>query len=876
MTTEDHARPSLVERYVAFLSRHALGIVLGAGVLFVLSLVAASRLQLRSDFTELLPQNDPELEQLRQLGDRIGASSNLIVAVEGHDPQANERFAEALVGNLGPLMGTDLRAIDYRPDASRAFFEHNQALYADLIDLRRADDDFKKLIVSKKNPAFTAFADEDLGEKTDDPSKDLKRLKKEIEKRKPGGGRYPNGYYESQDRTLLAIVTWTKSSGTGDQSGFAIRNHIQEKIDRTRPSSFGDVTVRLTGDVASAIEEHDALKSDIEWVSLVCSVLVLLVIILYYRSVFSLTYIFFPTLLGVAIAFAITALTIGYLNTNTAFLGSIILGNGINFGIILLARYREERVAHPDTTTEGALATAIAATSRPTLGGALAAGIAYGSLALTHFRGFRQFGEVGGIGMVLCWLATFSCAPALICFWERLLHRARPSRAHSSGVLRRVAGWLLSHPKLHLGVVSGATILAFFAIAPLIKNPFEYDFSKLRNQHSRQHGVGELYVRVGAIFPQDLAPVAISLMPTSADAPAYRSALLEKDCADALTRANDPRAADPGARAAECHRRVAAGEPTGGLLSAVAPAYDYLPKEQDAKLEVIADLRKRLADPSMELLSADERKQLDAWTPPADLHRLGISDLPEPVVRRFREVDGTVGRVAMIYPVRVWANWDGHNLIRLSDIIKHVVLPGGAVVDAAGHSSLFAAMLRSIAHDGPIATEAALVGVALMVILLFRRARSVALVLSSLLVGVVWMGGAGAALGLKLNFLNFVALPVTLGIGVDYAVNVFARLDKEPRAEHARALAETGSAVALCSSTTIIGYSSLLIASNGALRSFGKLADLGEAGCLLAALLLVPALAEARRDSRPKPSRPEPIVVPDIAPDIVEQGSVES
>ncbi len=80
---------------------------------------------------------------------------------------------------------------------------------------------------------------------------------------------------------------------------------------------------------------------------------VLLVITLYYRSVVALTYIFFPTLLGVASAFAIAALTIGYLNTNTAFLGSIILGNGINFGIILLARYREQRGRQPRRDRRG-------------------------------------------------------------------------------------------------------------------------------------------------------------------------------------------------------------------------------------------------------------------------------------------------------------------------------------------------------------------------------------------------------------------------------------------------------------------------------------------------------------------------------------------
>jgi predicted RND superfamily exporter protein len=162
-------------------------------------------------------------------------------------------------------------------------------------------------------------------------------------------------------------------------------------------------------------------------------------------------------------------------------------------------------------------------------------------------------------------------------------------------------------------------------------------------------------------------------------------------------------------------------------------------------------------------------------------------------------------------------------------------------------------MLRSIAHDGPIATLTAMIGVVVMVLLLFRNLRSSAMVLLSLGVGMVWMGGAGALLHMKLNFLNFVALPITFGIGVDYAVNVFARIVDEPPERHARALAETGSAVTLCSSTTIIGYSSLLIASNGALVSFGKLANLGEIGCLLAALLLVPAVSaryKAKRGNR--------------------------
>jgi predicted RND superfamily exporter protein len=51
----------------------------------------------------------------------------------------------------------------------------------------------------------------------------------------------------------------------------------------------------------------------------------------------------------------------------------------------------------------------------------------------------------------------------------------------------------------------------------------------------------------------------------------------------------------------------------------------------------------------------------------------------------------------------------------------------------------------------------------------------------------------------------------------------------------------TGGAVALCSLTTIIGYSSLLLAKNRALSLFGLLAVMGEVACLSAALVVLPA-----------------------------------
>ena len=54
------------------------------------------------------------------------------------------------------------------------------------------------------------------------------------------------------------------------------------------------------------------------------------------------------------------------------------------------------------------------------------------------------------------------------------------------------------------------------------------------------------------------------------------------------------------------------------------------------------------------------------------------------------------------------------------------------------------------------------------------------------------------------------ALPITIGIGIDYSVNILSRARTEPDTPQGRVeSARTASAVALCSYTTVVGYGSL-------------------------------------------------------------------
>jgi predicted RND superfamily exporter protein len=101
-----------------------------------------------------------------------------------------------------------------------------------------------------------------------------------------------------------------------------------------------------------------------------------------------------------------------------------------------------------------------------------------------------------------------------------------------------------------------------------------------------------------------------------------------------------------------------------------------------------------------------------------------------------------------------------------------------------------------------------------------------------------------------------VALPITIGIGIDYSVNIISRARSEP--DSSRGLLEsarTASAVALCSYTTVVGYGSLWFSSNKGIRTFGFSAMLGEITCLTAALLVAPALTRILGRAGAKTSR---------------------
>lgn len=782
----------------------------------------AAKLRLKTDFAELLPQHDPAVVVLREMAGRINGMSHIVVAVEGPAPEANQRFADDVAKRLRDLKLRNILDVENGVQAEREFLTKNKFLYASVTQLEDARDRLRRAIMKRKNPAFVDLSDDDEKRGKDGTKKDtLAAAREEVDKKEAELlDKYPGGYFATKDRKVYAVVLRLDGSLFSERHGEDVAAAVRRLTAEMNPQGYHpQLTVGLTGDVMTAIEERKALEDDLVWASTICVVMIGLVIFLFYGRFRSVPMAVFPAVFAVPPAMAFAQAAFGSLNASTAFLGSIIVGNGINYAIIQMARYEEERRA--GRSVRDSIAIAVGTTTRATLAASVGAAIAYGSLAITNFRGFNQFGYIGGVGMLMAWTMTVLALPAVwVLIDRRAAHQTAP-RVKGFAAAIPLARFTVRHPKLILAAATLLTIVALVPFPRYARDPFEYDFRKLGNELS-QTGTGATAVarRVSPIFGRDLSPNFII--------------------------------ADNPSQVEEIREQLREQDKKYNILGKIKTINDFLPGPpavQQEKLEILRQIR-NLVDKNTELLDDKEKADALRLRPPDDLKVLAGRDLPMALRRYFTEVDGTVGRPVVYFARHGVTVWDGRVQIKVAAVTQQVRLKDGSTVRSSGKSAIFAGMLNSIIRDGPIATAASFLGVAVLLIVITFRKGGWWLVLTILCVGVLWLVGAAALAGVRVNFLNFIALPITFGINVDYGINVYLRYKLEGRGHVQRTVEATGVAVALCALTTIIGYGALLVADNQALRSFGSMAIIGEFATLGAALVLLPAvlvLMERRR-----------------------------
>jgi predicted exporter len=774
----------------------------------------ASHLELRTRYEALLPDSQPSVKELRHVQERTALGQTVLVLLEGEDRTGLRAMGDALVPALVGLGPDAISSAEDGPHETRQFLQPRAGLFLEQDALEKLARD----VDARWDYEVAKETDTLLDDDDPPPPLTAAELKRRFEPKGQDGvaRRFPDGYYERNDGDALVVVARSPVAGGDLTRTRAVMTTVRDRVAAVKASrpSFGAIRVSYAGDMPTGLAEYGVVKDDLLSVGATGIALVLGAVLLYFMRLRALLVMGVSILAGLVWTFGLTEIAIGHLNIATAFLISIVAGNGINVGILYQSRYFEER--QRGASTSEALQTAVRTTWLPTVVAALAAAASYGSLLVTDFRAFRDFGFIAASGMLLCWVVqTLAVLPLLVLLDRSPVERAPWARRFGM-TYGRLFAWLVPKaPRVLLAAGLGVALMGgLAAIRYARSDPMEYDMRKVQSDSSATASLQRTWSVCNEVLGASQGGMVI-VTDTAKDARELQDVL------DARW-GSAPMGAKP--------------------FKATRSLWSFVAKDQEAKMPTLLALGARLerAHEKGFVTEADWR-ELSPLIPPQNLVPFGIDDLPVEVARSFTDKSGARGTLVFVEG-EAGTSDDLRYLLRYADSFRETRLPSGKVVRGSGSAVIFADMLKSVVRDIPKAISLSL-GLTLIAVLMTfgRSARSVAVIFA------LAVGSGGVALFLylarvKLNFLNFAALPITFGIGVDYAVNVAQRYYGDARKNVVTALRTSGGAVVLCSLTTILGYLALLGSHNQAIRSLGTIGVVGEVSCLLSAVLVLPAL----------------------------------
>jgi hypothetical protein len=741
-----------------------------------------------------------------------------MIVVTSPDPQANYRFTRALSDRIARWPETEwvMDHIDLEVFRERAL------LYMDLGDLEQLVDLVELRVLRGQCEAVGNCAERDLRTDAERAADDRRlrelgetygrRVEQTAGDRSDLAARYPElrDAMMSPDGTRATVLA--KLSRGTDDIEFARQAMIKglALIRELRPASYHP---RMRAEVAGAYRssnEYDAVLYDSSIASIVSFSLVVLVVLACFRRVSAVLLMAAALVVGMVWTMGLTALTYPTLNTITAVIFGILFGMGIEYSMHLVATTRQARAKTGDLAE--ALAEGIGETFRGMVSSVLTTSAALFTLAVSHNRGFREFGVIGAYGVFICLVAAVVVVPPVWGLLDRIKPDRRPLPVPDDGWMAR-RGPVIA---LCLFVAAGAALVWR---VPSIE--FEYD---LRN--------------LGAPNTRRTIPYGDTLRTGRGTTPA----VLLGDAEDQLRRA---------------HRFLTERRDAGDRrLLDVITIETFVPAQQAEKLEEIERLRSLLRPRTLERVSERYRRELE------DLARLArveepvtFDDLPRWAQQNLRERNGAVGRVGLLY-MR-----GSHTDARASSAFQRdygrIDVGEGRPVRVAASPFIIADVVTTIIADGKTMTLLTVGAVLLLLLLDLRNLVGALGCFLALVTGVVWAFGAAEWLGWKLGVFNILVIPVAIGMGIDGSVHLYHRFKQQGREFLKSPLGVTGLAIMASSLTNIAGFSGLLVVQHRGLRSLGQLAVLTIGFTMISVLGLLPGalVAIARRREKREASK---------------------
>ncbi len=897
---------SIVEAQSRFCGRNPVKVLLAAAILSVLAGIAVAHLPILTARQALLPKNEDVSKRFERFLKTFGAASDLIVVLEGGTPAENERYALALAERLRllPEVGSVTEHLDIRFFLEHAYLlipEERLAQFASVMDLLEGmqvaeetslDESLRAALDWVENhPPLSKIAIDiptaqggleilhfllDEWRRWLDAPEAPAALAWEKLLVRYGAEGMAKGFFASRDGRMLFVFVHPRDPSEEFESlrPFieGVRRAAAALDDETRRSGRTPPRVALTGLPAIVFEEYVSLRGDIVMVVFTAAALIVLLVVLAYRSLRWGICIFLPMLLGVLWSTGLTLFLEGHLTIITFAFTAILFGLGADYGIFTTSRIAEER--RRGAPLIDAIAAGMAAAFRAVLTAGGAAVVIFGALGTVSFTGFAELGRVAAVGVLMVLVSTYAVGPALYALLPPRIRggekaEAEPPAASVSPEGRRAAPRWPAAAAVALGI--GAAVLGTWAARGIV---FDYDVLSLLPRDSE---AAEFQRRMVAESDYQ-GEVVIFLAPSMEEARriANEAARLPSIArVQSLTNLFPPNASTLAekarpigasiARAAYARKTMAmqrvslAPEAFSKLVGLIARGQTLIDEAEEQAfsaghgelVQVIDRVRARIQrvlesvrrDPEkarqrselffQTLLSMTQEgfRVIEKWQ---QAEPLTPQALPASLRDRFFTQDG---KQIVVYAFPSESVYDPDALDRLMKDVYRVS------PEATGFPTTHQVFSRAVVESFTHGTYLALVACLVWILLVLRSLKLFLVAALPMLLGGGWLLGLMVAGGFKYTYANIIALPLVMGLAVDYGVWYAHRLSEFPGLDAWQVMRRSAATIVMAAGTVLSGLGAIALARYRGVSGMGFALTVGLLCCLVAALGLAPAAA---------------------------------
>lgn len=682
------------------------------------------------------------------------------------------------------------------------------------------------------------------------------------------------GYFSSHDGTSLFL--FVKSSNPSEEleviAPFVekVRETAEDLRQEYASAGIPAPSAGLTGLPAVTYEEYIALHKDIVLILCSAGVLVLLLILLWLRSLKWALLVFLPMGLGVLFSMALTYVFIGHLTLLTSGFTAILFGLGVDYGIFMSSRIIEERAK--EQTLVDAISKGVTASGKALITANIATVLIFLTLTTVPFTGFAELGVVAGMGVFIVMLSTFLIQPALFAILPPSIKLTRPLQETLGTEQKSSRRRMLRYGHIYLLIV--AVLTAGVGALWSREIAFNYDVLSLLPEDSEA-----VHYQRKMVEESDFQ--AETVIFTASDMEEARKITGDAQMLPSVARVESPTPLFPSDAVIRAEQARRIGKLVSesvylrqilqlrevGLTQNNMQQIHSLLEKLESLIEDYADMvlsagHKNLVDILYQILSglekvgdelernpqkALERTQaffqslsagaeaglgvLETWT---SARGLNPQDLPDQIRQRFFAPDGTIA----IYAFPAQSVYDPHNLDQLVQEVYRV--SESATGPPVTHHWFSQVVLERLRWSAVLAVILA----SIWILVMLRSIRGFLIVIFPLLIGGGWMMGIIYLAKIKFNYANIIAFPLMIGLAVDYGVWFGHRRIELKDLSPWRVARRAGRTIALAAGTTLAGLGAIMLAQYKGISILGVTITIGLCCCLLAALVISPALAQ--------------------------------